>query len=179
MRKTVNLCLFLIVLCLAGFTYQTHTRQTTAPAALMAIDINRVQNISITRRNVEPLEFQRAGNHWIMTRPLKTRPDPSRMQMLLQIANLPSRGVYEIAPHRLDEFGLATPAASIRFDEHTLLVGNAHPVKPLRYVWYRQSLHLLDDTFLQLGQAGAAAFLNHTPGKSGPPQDLVARRPNP
>lgn len=162
-RHRVNLLLALLVAALAAGLWLPKETRDVGPG----LPAGEIRTIELARPGSDPVHMERGERGWRLVRPFELHADPDRVSRLLRLlAETPAKPV---AAEGLDRarFGLEPPRARVRLDDTELLVGDAHPYNPQRYVATDEGVFLAADRFAALLAANATSFLSRTPLPAG------------
>lgn len=150
-RLLANVILAAAVTALTAVLLLTPEPVPESPPPLTAIAPDRIAQIRVERANDVPMSFERSGNDWIMTSPVRAPAYPARMASILGLLYEPSHA--QLAAGKLARFQLDAPAVSLFLDAHEFRFGDTDPLQERRYVLHAGRVHLVADTlFFQLTQ---------------------------
>jgi hypothetical protein len=113
---------------------------------LAAGDIDRIR---IERDRRLMLAFERRADRWYLTHPEQGPARTQRIGQLLAIASAPLRRRLP-ADAPLADYGLATPAAVVQFNQQRIAFGGRVPAQRLRYVHLEDAVGLVDELYFNL-----------------------------
>ncbi|MDX5334307.1 MAG: DUF4340 domain-containing protein [Gammaproteobacteria bacterium] len=130
-----------------------------APARLTGQDAAAIVRIVVQGEDQVPVELERRGAHWWMTRPWELEASPRRIEDLLGFARAPVHASYPADDLVLDRYGLAPPRMRLELDDTVIAFGDTNPVSRSRYVRVGDRVHLIDDTRTYLLNATPESYL--------------------
>ncbi len=155
-RWLVNLALALVLGAFAVIAvYKPGLEQPVEHPALTALTPQAVARIEILRPKEEPIVLERAGEDWRLKAPLAARANRFRIDNLLRVTAAGSELGQPAGGEDLARYGLDQPQAILRLDDEEIRFGGLHPLRPLQYVLYRETIHLIPASHFH---AAAAAF---------------------
>ncbi|MBD3618496.1 MAG: DUF4340 domain-containing protein [Chromatiales bacterium] len=129
------------------------------PARLTALEAEAIDRIVVQGEDQAPVELERRGAHWWMTRPWELEASPRRIEDLLGFARAPVHASYPADDLVLDRYGLAPPRMRLELDDTVIAFGDTNPVSRSRYVRVGERVHLTDDTRPYLLNATPESYL--------------------
>ncbi len=163
-RTLLNLVLLLLAGGLIGFIWWgPGSEPPQEPEKLTDLDITEITRVRIEGPRREPLELNREGSRWQLTKPRVLPADPIRVTALMGIASARVHEAFRAEGNDLAVFGLKPPVARISLDQHELLFGDTDPLNGWRYVLYGSDVHLITDAFYHHVLATPAAFADRSP----------------
>lgn len=150
-RALLNIALFLLVVLLAVYMYDTDQQQQASSKSeqLTQLTADAVTQISI-RHNQRRIELSRKDGKWRMLQPINITADSFRIDTLLNLLNTVSHAAYAATDIELDKFGLSEASTSISFNDISIDYGIVNPINNYRYVRINNTVHLIDDNFYPL-----------------------------
>ncbi len=166
-RSLLNIALFLVVILLAVYIYNTGQEEqaTSKSEQLTQLSADDVTQINIYH-NQRHVELRREDNKWYMLQPIKTMANSFRIDTLLGMLNTVSHAKYSTADLDPDKFGLSGSGTSISFNDVTVDFGIVNPINNYRYVRINDTVYLVDDHFYPLlsSQIGTLVAREMIPG---------------
>lgn len=143
-RWLVNLALALVLGALAVIAvYKPGLEQPAEHPALTALTPQAVARIEILRSKEEPIVLERTGEDWRLVAPFAARANRFRIDKLLRVTAAESELHRPAGGEQPARYGLDPPQAILRLDGEEIRFGGLHPLKPLQYVLYRETIHLI------------------------------------
>jgi hypothetical protein len=157
-RNLLNLGLLILVAALVLVTVYEPGKQPPPTVKLTNLNKKDIHRIKIERPQGDTIVLQRQGDdedeHWELLKPYKLPASDFKVGELLRLADAESHAQRDLSNLDKSKFGLDKPRASLVFNDNPpLLFGDTDPVTKRRYVAYKNTLHLITDTFYyQLGR---------------------------
>lgn len=150
-RTLLNIALFLVVVLLAVYIYDTNKKEQASSESgqLTQLSADEVTQISI-HHNQRHIELRREDNKWRMLRPINITANSFRIDTLLKMLSTVSHAEYSTADLDLDKYGISDASTSISFNDITIDFGIVNPINDYRYVRINDTVHLIDDHFYPL-----------------------------
>jgi hypothetical protein len=150
-RALLNIALFLLVVLLAVYMYDTDQQQQSSSKneQLTQLPADEVTRISI-RHNQRHIELSREDGKWRMLQPIKVAADSFRIDTLLNMLNTVSHAAYSATDIELGKYELSEASTSISFNDVSIDFGIVNPINNYRYVRINNTVHLIDDHFYPL-----------------------------
>lgn len=148
-RTLLNLALAGTVAVLALLAIYEPGKEAPQPAApLLAMNSDTIRKIRIERVNGPTVVLQREGSRWRMVEPLQLGVNDYRISSLLRITETASLGSFAASPDQLEQYGLASPNATLTLNDTTPIdFGNSTPLDMRRYVRIGDTVHLIGDNY--------------------------------
>ena len=157
-RTLLNIALFLIVVLLAVYIYESDQQQQASSKSelLTQLSADEVTQINI-RHNQRHIELKREHGKWRMQQPINVTANSFRIDTLLKLLNTVSHAAYPATDLDQDKYGLSEASTSISFNDISIEFGIVNPINNHRYVRINNTVHLIDDNFYPLlsSQTGA------------------------
>ncbi len=163
-RTLVNFLLLVSAALLAALViYEPGgTDDPASPSPLTPLSRGEITRIHVKQDSNPEITLQKQGNGlWQMTTPLPLPASQYRVDSLLQLADTPSLGSFNIQDRNLSIFGLNPPKVVLTFNQLTLRFGNTEPLSGHRYVAVTDKIHLVNDSAYYSVIARPAAFADH------------------
>lgn len=161
----LNLFLLIIILVLAALNFLP---QKTEYRPLTSISPDTIQSITLSSQQRQ-LAFKRQdsqqNSQWVLAASPDQAVDTETLSKLLGILKTHSYRQFEKTENNLATFGLNTPHYQLKLDSLTILLGTTDPVQQHRYVLLNDTIHLINDVYLQYFLADEAFFLLKPPGE--------------
>lgn len=150
-RSLLNIALFLVVVLLAVYIYDTDKKEQASSESeqLTQLSADEVTQISI-QHNQRQIKLRREGGKWRMLQPIDIAANSFRIDTLLNMLKTVSHTAYSAAELELDKYGLSEASTSISFNNITIDFGVVNPINNYRYVRINDTVHLIDDHFYPL-----------------------------
>lgn len=161
-RKTLNLVLggvaiallAVIVLRQRSETAKAEAERNGAPATTLTA--SAVQHVTLQHAGAPDIALERSGTLWRLTAPVTAEADLVAVDRLLKLATGPTRATLDPTSVRRGELGLDPPAATLKLDTTTLMIGGLEPIRFTRYV--EANPGAADDKIVLLDDPGDAVF---------------------
>lgn len=169
----LNLFLLIIILVLAALNFlpqETEYRPLTSitPDTVKSITISSSQRqLAFKRQNLNR-DLNRDSNQnsqWQLASSPEQAIDTATLAKLLGILKTHSYRQFEKTENNLATFGLQTPQYQLKLDNLSLLLGTTDPVQHHRYILLNDTIHLINDVYLQFFLADEAFFFPKSPGE--------------
>ncbi len=151
MKSRTLLVLSLILFVLAAITFFT-TPKKKAPERISLIP----ETIKIKRLKIESKKgtfaFERKGDDWFITYPIKTKADGMEMDSILyRLQQAKSSKILEKSPKGIGKYGLKNPEKKVEYEDEsgkkeTIAFGNINPTGEFVYTLTAGNLLLTDRT---------------------------------
>lgn len=150
-RSLLNIALFLVVVLLAVYIYDTDKREQASSTSeqLTQLSADEISQIHI-QHNQRHIELRRDDDNWRMLRPINITANSFRIDTLLNMLNTVSHAAYSTAELALDKYGISDASTSISFNDITIDFGVVNPINNYRYVRINDTVYLIDDHFYPL-----------------------------
>ena len=159
-RLFINLFLFIVVIGLALFLFNTEeSEETTKDVLLSDIDPTSVNTIQISRKQTGNIIFKKENDKWLMQSPYQLSANPVRINTMLGLLRAHSYTRFNKEEVELERFMLDAPEVSIQFNEIKIDFGDTSPLGKQRYVLVNDTVHLINDSLYQQLQTPATFFL--------------------
>ncbi len=155
----INTSLLALALLLAGLVWlsleQQNKDQNTTITSLLP---DQITQIVIENSKDPSIRLERKANGWMMTSPSMAKADDVMVSNLLEITRTKSIRRFS-APDNLEEFGLDPPMAVLTLDQTRIEMGAIHPMNQRRYLRVGNMIHMINDRFPHLLQAGPEGYM--------------------
>ena len=160
-RNLLNLALLVLACTLVALILLRPGLQESGPGQpLTTIDAQTVRSISLLRASAEPLVFRKFIDDWRIDGSPALPADDFQVHTVLALLDAASvRSYPDDELHDLTALGLDPPQASVRFDDTLIDIGNTDALENLRYVRIGDTVHLVQDRFQHLLNAGFGNFV--------------------
>jgi hypothetical protein len=159
-RTLLNLALALLVVLLGAVVWlRPGLEPEVAPAAIMALEPEQVSSINITRLQDAPLGFRKKDDAWFIDSDLAIPADAFQVRAILALLKATSVRSYPAEAIDLVGPGLDPPQASIMFNGTRVAIGGIEPIDKLRYIRTGETIHLVEDRYQHLLNAGFNNFV--------------------
>jgi hypothetical protein len=159
-RTLLNLALALLALLLAAVVWlRPGLEPETAPAAITALEPGQVSSINITRLQGAPLGFSKQDGAWFLDGDPHVPADAFQLRAILALLQAASIRSYPAEALDLIGLGLDPPQASVMFNGTRVAIGNIEPIDRLRYIKTDTTIHLVEDRYQHLLNAGFNNFV--------------------
>lgn len=161
-RYLVNLLLVIIVLGLYWFNTQPEPNQDDSYSPLTTIASDTINRITITRPNNDTILLKRQDNGWQLIQPLTAKANDTRIQLILSL--LSTASFAQLTPKNeteLSRFELNESAPSLRLNDQLFQFGATETLSKHRYIFYKDTIHLIDDHVTPLLNANATSFIEN------------------
>jgi len=150
-RSLLNIALFLVVVLLAVYIYDTDKKEQASSESdqLTQLSAGQVTQISV-HHNQRHIELRREDGKWRMLQPINMTANSFRIDTLLKMLSTVSHAEYSTADLALDKYGISDASTSISFNDITIDFGIVNPINNYRYVRINDTVHLIDDHFYPL-----------------------------
>ncbi len=159
-RTLLNLALVALALLLAAVVWlRPGIEPEQAPATLATLQPADVSSINITRLQAAPLGFRRLDGAWIIGEQPAIPADDFQLRSILGLLEARSVRSYPADAIDLAGLGLDPPQASVMFDGSRFSIGSVEPLDGLRYILADATIHLVEDRYQHLLNAGFNNFV--------------------
>lgn len=159
-RILLNLALAMLAALLAAVIWLRPGLEPQAVStAITALQPEQVESINITRLQAAPLGFRRQGDTWFIDDDPLIPADAFQVRAVLTLLQADSIRSYPAAALDLAGLGLDPPQASVMFNGTRVAIGSIEPIEQLRYVKTETTIHLVEDHFQHLLNAGYNNFV--------------------
>ena len=150
-RSLLNIALFLVVVLLAVYIYDTDRKEQASSKSeqLTQLSADEVTQINI-HHNQRHIELRWEDDKWHMLQPINVTANSFRIDTLLNMLNTVSHAAYSTADLALDKYGISNASTSISFNDVNIEFGIVNPINNYRYVRINDTVHLIDDHFYPL-----------------------------
>ena len=169
-RWQLNILLFVVVTVLVLIAIlQPGIEKPEPRPRLSTIQDSEIKRASIERPKAPTIVLERKNSDaWQMTQPRKGRTNPFMISSLLRIIRAASEQELPVeAGKDLGEFGLDTPKATVRLDDHSIRFGDTNPVNNQQYVLFDGSIHMIDHRYFWAVSRPTTEFLSKQLIESG------------
>jgi hypothetical protein len=157
-RLWINLGLLVFIVLLSAVLLLPEDNTEQVLPQLTTIEQNDIVKIEVLRKNLDNFEFHKQGEVWRMTSPLQLLANNSRINAMLRLLKTESHGQLNPANVNLDGFALSDPIITLKLDEQVFQFGNTDAIDQRRYVLFKESIHLTNDSLYALLTTNAAFF---------------------
>ena len=154
----LNLFLLVIIIILAALKFLPKDNEYYP---LTAIKAENIQSISISSQQRQ-LVFNRNEAQWILASMPGQELEYKTIAKLLGILKTHSYRQFENNQNNRSAFGLNTPPYQLKLDKLTIQFGTTEPVQELRYILIDDTIHLINDMYLQFFLADEKFFFRKT-----------------
>lgn len=159
-RLLLNLALTMLALLLVAVVWlRPGLEPESAPPAITALEAEQVDSINITRLQGEPLGFSKRGDDWFIDNDPSMPADAFQVRTILALLQAASIRSYPAEAIDLAGPGLDPPQASVMFNGTRVEIGAIEPLDKLRYVKTGTTIHLVEDRYQHLLNAGFNNFV--------------------
>ncbi len=145
--------LLLVVLVFSVLLFSPKDIEESVIETVSNLDAQATSRIEITRAQQAELVLEKNAAGWMIVSPIVARANPDRVESMLAIVDATSHTRIAADRDRLATFGLDPPQVLLQLDQHEFLFGHTDPIDERRYLYYQQTVHLVDDgLFHQLRQ---------------------------
>ena len=159
-RLFINIVLFLAVLFLAFFLSRNTNDNEETNIKLTTINPVSVEQIQITRRDLDEITFIKKNEQWMMQTPYHIAANKLRINTMLKLLGAHSYTRLNKSEVELERFLLDDPVVAIKFNEALISFGDTSPLDKHRYVLLDNSVHLINDSLYQQLLAPATFFIS-------------------
>jgi len=160
-RRRLNWALVAALAILALLAvFRPGQKQAQQAGPLSALQTQSVDNITISRRDQPAIKLRRVNAAWMLVAPLSAPANTAKIEALLALVAMPSQRQLKVPADDLGRFGLEPPRARLSLNEHHFVFGDAQPLDARRYVYYQDTLHLLDDRIYHHLIADTSAYVS-------------------
>lgn len=104
-----------------------------------AVAVNTIR----VARNGEDLRFERVGEEWRLTAPVRARAEVLRVDALLRMGTTPPQARFAASADALAQYGLERPQARVWLADAEIRIGAAHALNDLYYLGYGNEIFLM------------------------------------
>lgn len=159
-RTLLNLALAVLMLLLGTVVWlRPGLEPDVAPATITTLTPEQVSTINITRLQGEPLGFRKRDDTWFIDDDPAIPADAFQVHAILALLQAASIRSYPVEAIDLSGPGLDPPQASIMFNGTRIAIGDVEPINNLRYVRTDTTIHLVEDRYQHLLNAGYNNFV--------------------
>ena len=161
-RNLLNLALVAVAIFLGLAVYfKPGLQPEPAPQPLMTLPgPEQASSIHIERLTRDPLSFTRRNDRWYLTNGEQELPASKfQLQALLRLLDATSTGHYAADTVELESLGLEPPQVTVTIDEVEILLGNTESLGNRRYALIDGTVHLIEDRYQHLINAGWTNFI--------------------
>ena len=116
--------------------------------------------VHIDRVKHDPLSFIKRGDHWyLMTGERELPASEFQLKALLRLLETTSTTRYAADTVDLESLGLEPPQVTVTIDDVEILFGNTDPLGNRRYALIGATVHLIEDNYQHLVNAGWTNFI--------------------
>ncbi|MDT8371230.1 MAG: DUF4340 domain-containing protein [Gammaproteobacteria bacterium] len=161
-RYLINLLLVIIVLVLYWFNSQTVPSSDNSYSPLTSIARESITSITITSPNNDTILLTKQDNGWQLIQPLTAKANDTRIQLILSL--LSTASFAQLTPKddtKLSRFELNDSSPSVRLNDQLFQFGATETLSKHRYIFYKDTIHLIDDHVSPLLNASASSFIEN------------------
>ena len=161
-RNLLNLALVAVVVMLALLAYFKPGLQTEpAPRPLTTlVGPDQVSTIHIERITRDPLSFIKREARWYLLNGEQELPASGfQLQALLRLLEARSTSQYAADTVDLEALGLEPAQVTVKINDVEILLGNTEPLGNRRYALVHKTVHLIEDRYQHLVNAGWTNFI--------------------
>jgi hypothetical protein len=159
-RTLLNLALAMLALLLVAVVWlRPGLEPETTPATITTLEPGQVSSINITRLQGAPLGFRKQNDVWLIESDPPIPADAFQLRTILALLQANSIRSYPAEALDLKGLGLDPPQASIMFNGTRIAIGNIEPIDKLRYLKTDTTIHLVEDRYQHLLNAGFNNFV--------------------
>lgn len=159
-RLLLNLALAVLALLLLAIIWlRPGLEPENVPDAITALQPEQIESINLTRLQGEPLGFRKRGDTWFIEGDPAIPADDFQVRTILALLQADSIRSYPVEALDLAGPGLDPPQASIMFNGTRMAIGDIESLDGLRYVRTDTTIHLVEDRYQHLLNAGFNNFV--------------------
>jgi hypothetical protein len=161
-RNLLNLALVALVIILGLLAYfKPGLQSEPAPRPLTTVVApDQVSTIHIERNTRDPLTFVKREAHWYLVYGKQELPASGfQLQALLRLLEATSTSHYAADTVDLEVLGLEPPQVTLKIDDLEILLGNTEALGNRRYALIDTTVHLVEDRYQHLINAGWTNFV--------------------
>ena len=140
-RWVINLLLLGIVAALAAYALYAPRTDDAQQEPITRLAPSVVRNIAIEAAGADPIELEREGDTWFVTRPVRARANVTQVERLLDLLGV--RGRDRMAAQDLENLDLDRPALRVRFDDVVIAFGTVNPLTQDQYVLVGDTVYMI------------------------------------
>jgi hypothetical protein len=161
-RGLLNLALVALALVMGLIIYyEPGLEPADAPQPLTTLLVaDDVIGIHIERVKYDPVSFIKRNGRWYLVTEQQELPASTfQLQALLRLLETSSSSQYAADTVDLAALGLDPPQATVTIDDVAILFGNTAPLDGKRYLQIDATVHLIEDRYQHLINAGWTNFV--------------------
>ncbi len=159
-RTLLNLALLILALLLVAVVWlRPGLEPEGLPAAITTLKPGQVSSINITRLQGAPLGFRKRDGEWFIDDDPPIPADAFQLRTILALLQAVSIRSYPAGALDLIGLGLDPPQTSVMFNGTRVAIGNIEPIDKLRYIKTDTTIHLVEDRYQHLLNAGFNNFV--------------------
>ncbi len=161
-RGLLNLVLVVLALVMGLIIYyEPGLEPADAPQPLTTLlAADNVIGIHIERVKYDPVSFIKRNGRWYLVTEQQELPASTfQLQALLRLLETSSSSQYAADTVDLAALGLDPPQATVTIDDLAILFGNTAPLDGKRYLQIDATVHLIEDRYQHLINAGWTNFV--------------------
>jgi len=161
-RNLLNLALVAVAIFLGLAVYfKPGLQPEPAPQPLTTLHgQEQASSIHIERLTRDPLSFTRRDDRWYLANAEQELPASKfQLQALLRLLDATSTSHYSAGTVDLEALGLEPPQVTVTIDDVKILLGNTEPLGNRRYALIDGTVHLIEDRYQHLINAGWTNFI--------------------
>jgi len=161
-RNLLNLALVAIALILGLVAYfKPGLQPESPPQPLLSRPVmEQASRIDIDRLKRDPLLFIKPADRWYLVNAEQQLPASKfQLQALLRLLETTSTRHYAADTVDLESLGLDPPQVTVKIDDAVIRLGNTEPLGNRRYALVDATVHLIEDRYQHLINAGWTNFI--------------------
>ncbi len=130
-RLLLNILLVAILALLGAYLISNQEPEAAKSDRLVALDKNKIEQISIVKNNSFEMDFKRSETTWSITKPFRARANSEVIKLVLDLAEAPViNEIKEISKN----FGFEPPKYAVTLDQEVIKFGDINEVTNEQYV---------------------------------------------
>ena len=161
-RGLLNLVLVVLALVMGLIIYfEPGLEPADIPQPLTTLLVaDDASGIHIERVKYDPVSFIKRNGRWYLVTEKQELPASTfQLQALLRLLETSSSSHYAADTVNLESLGLDPPQATVTIDDVAILFGNTAPLDGKRYLQIDATVHLIEDRYQHLINAGWTNFV--------------------
>ncbi|MBL7004997.1 MAG: hypothetical protein ISR69_13350 [Gammaproteobacteria bacterium] len=168
-RWLINYLLFFLVILFSWIG--TPKPENTTPETLLKLTPKEVSDLRIeTKQGI--IDFQKKQEHWYINNPIQWPASDINIQRIVSLVNVTPQSSLPNTEIDISTLGLRFPEAVVIANNNVIAFGDSNQLKSRRYIMVNETVHLIDDVYLPLIQAGLTGFI----GKALLPKTLTLKQ---
>ena len=160
-RLITSLLLFFIVCVLITmFIFSEKNVSDSTLKLLTDIEPDTISKITIERKSAEKIEFLALHGNWVISSPINTRANMTRIAAILNFLQTRSFTQIKVLDAELQQYQLDFPETLLLLDEHKIEFGSLDPIDNRRYVKFNNTIHIVSDNLFHQLQQAPVFFVN-------------------